>query len=92
MEQTLFINGKIILQDRILEQGSLLAADGRIKEIRDSTGEKSSCRVVDLQGNYLAPGFVDIHVHGGGGGDFMDGERDSWDQALRTHLDRKSVV
>ncbi len=86
MEQTLFINGKIILQDRILEQGSLLAADGRIKEIRDSTGEKSSCWVVDLQGNYLAPGFVDIHVHGGGGGDFMDGERDSWDQALRTHL------
>lgn len=74
------------MQDGILEQGSLLAADGRIEEIRDNTGEKAFCRVVDLQGNYLAPGFVDIHVHGGGGCDFMDGEREDWEKALKTHL------
>ena len=85
MKHTLYINGKIILQDGILEQGSLLTVGDRIREIRPG-GERQLQRelreeadeVVDLQGKYLAPGFIDIHVHGGGGGDFMDGERESW--------------
>lgn len=93
MKHTLYINGKIILQDGILEQGSLLTVGDRIREIRPG-GERQLQRelreeadeVVDLQGKYLAPGFIDIHVHGGGGGDFMDGERESWQQALETHL------
>jgi len=33
--------------------------------------------VLDAQGAYVAPGFIDIHVHGGGGGDTMDGSRES---------------
>lgn len=92
MKHTLFVNGKIVLRDRILEQGRLLVAGERIQGIwpREEEGNrdlfKTADEVVDLEGKYLAPGFIDIHVHGGGGGDFMDGERESWQQALETHL------
>ena len=100
MKHTLFVNGKIVLSNGILEQGKLMAAGDRILDIlpeergRRGTGEGKKDRalweradeVVDLEGKYLAPGFIDIHVHGGGGGDFMDGERESWQQALETHL------
>lgn len=86
MKQTLFVNGKIILQDRILEGGTLLVAGDRIRGIGPEAVWEAPDETVDLQGSYLAPGFVDIHVHGGGGGDFMDAERGSWLQALSTHL------
>ena len=86
MKQTLFVNGKIILQDRILEGGTLLVAGDRIRGIGPEAVWEAPDETVDLQGSYLAPGFVDIHVHGGGGGDFMDAERGSWQQALSTHL------
>ena len=104
MKRILFINGKIVLPDRILERGSLMTEGDRIREIwtderaLQGTGtdevlaqtiEANALRdieVVDLQGKYLAPGFIDIHVHGGGGGDFMDAERGSWQQAMKAHL------
>lgn len=66
------------------------------------TGEPSGCKmlqeaetagmsparaqVIDAGGRYLSPGFVDIHVHGGGGADFRDGMGDAYLQALRAHL------
>ena len=40
----------------------------------------------DCQGRYLSPGFIDIHTHGGGGCDFMDGDVDSILAASRLHL------
>ena len=125
MKKTLFVNGKIILQDGILEGGKLLVAGDRIQriwsggeasegkesgdgrrqkawerkapeDVRDNRGAEAWSKgeagwevpdeIVDLQGRYLAPGFIDIHVHGGGGGGFMDAERGSWQQALSTHL------
>ena len=42
--------------------------------------------VVDGQGGYLSPGFVDLHVHGGGGDDFSDASADAYLSALKTHL------
>ncbi|MGN1069521.1 MAG: N-acetylglucosamine-6-phosphate deacetylase, partial [Candidatus Fimadaptatus sp.] len=42
--------------------------------------------VLDAQGLYVAPGFIDAHVHGGGGYDFMCGDADSVRSACRTHL------
>nr|WP_296480388.1 N-acetylglucosamine-6-phosphate deacetylase [uncultured Acetatifactor sp.] len=86
MKQTLFVNGNIILQDRILEGGTLLVAGDRICGIGPEAAWEAPDEIVDLQGRYLAPGFIDIHVHGGGGGDFMDAERGSWQLALSTHL------
>ncbi|GAB3297365.1 N-acetylglucosamine-6-phosphate deacetylase [Pseudoclavibacter terrae] len=43
--------------------------------------------VVDLGDATIAPGFVDVHVHGGGGASFDGGDRDSAATAARTHLE-----
>jgi N-acetylglucosamine-6-phosphate deacetylase len=42
--------------------------------------------VIDLTGKYLAPGFVDLHVHGGDGADFMDGTAEAFRTVCRCHL------
>jgi N-acetylglucosamine-6-phosphate deacetylase len=42
--------------------------------------------IIDCSGFLLVPGFIDMHVHGGGGADFMDGTEDAVRKILRTHL------
>ena len=40
---------------------------------------------IEGKGLYLSHGFIDIHVHGGGGADFMDGTKEAWHQIARLH-------
>ncbi len=40
---------------------------------------------IDAMGNYISPGFIDIHVHGGGGHDFMDGSEEAFLKIAETH-------
>ncbi len=63
-------NCNIIYLDKI-EKGSVLIENGKIKEINPSNynGEE----VIDANGLYLSPGFIDVHIHGAGGHDTMDG-------------------
>lgn len=72
-------NARIITDEGLIDNGSLVISDGKIVEIRrpgsePGKGAKSQqVNFIDAKGNYLSPGFIDIHVHGGGGHDFMDG-------------------
>ncbi|HVV56152.1 MAG TPA: N-acetylglucosamine-6-phosphate deacetylase [Mucilaginibacter sp.] len=65
-------NGNIITPDGILTNHTLLITDGIITEISASDIDAPDAAETDAQGNYVSPGFIDIHVHGGGGSDFMD--------------------
>lgn len=82
--KTVFTNGKVILPDKILMGWNVVVENGVITEITSSTvaGDKS----VDLNGKYLAPGFIDLHTHGAGGHDFMDGTEDALKGACLAHL------
>lgn len=40
--------------------------------------ENSDTLVIDAAGHYVSPGFIDLHVHGGGGHDFMDGTEEAF--------------
>ncbi|MFA5555412.1 MAG: N-acetylglucosamine-6-phosphate deacetylase [Phycisphaerae bacterium] len=46
---------------------------------------KNSDIVIDAKQNYISPGFVDIHTHGGGGHDFMDATVEAYLGAAETH-------
>jgi N-acetylglucosamine-6-phosphate deacetylase len=82
MGVTVFTNGTLILTDRLLED-NLTVADGRIESIGS---EQRRGTIVDLGGTFLAPGFVDLHVHGGDGADFMDGTAEAFRTVCRCHL------
>lgn len=69
--KTLIINGQIITPAGTVG-GWLLYENGKILEI--GTGEcPSADETIDAEGRYVSPGFIDIHTHGAGGADYMDG-------------------
>ena len=67
------INAKIVLVDRIIDNGFVVVKDGLIKDIQEGkyTGNEE---VFDAEGKILMPGFIDVHVHGSCGIDFMDAD------------------
>lgn len=82
---TAVVNGVLITPCRLLEGASLLIEDGIIREI--VKGDKPDADlIIDAQGNYVSPGFIDIHTHGGGGHDFMDGTPEAITGASMAHL------
>ncbi|MGB4399402.1 MAG: N-acetylglucosamine-6-phosphate deacetylase [Daejeonella sp.] len=78
-------NGKILTPYRIIPNGSLLLTGGVITAVAEGKIEVSDAIEIDAKGNYIAPGFIDIHVHGGGGHDFMDGSENAFLKAAETH-------
>src|ERR1700761_8821572 len=76
--QLKIINGQIITPGGIIKGGSLLVEDGKIAEISSGNIDTPEATVIDAQGKYVSPGFIDIHVHGGGGHDFMDNTEEAF--------------
>ncbi len=69
-------NGKIILKNKIVEN-KLLLYKGKIIDIVDKIENLTNIEWIDAGGNYISPGFIDIHIHGIGGYDTMDGNIES---------------
>ena len=78
-------NGKVILSDRIIANGSVFISNGKIEAIKEGEIESVDALSIDAKGQYISPGFIDIHVHGGGGHDFMDGTVEAFLAVAETH-------
>ncbi|MEJ0080596.1 MAG: hypothetical protein WDM78_06475 [Puia sp.] len=78
-------NGHIITPERIISNGSLLIRDDRIVEVTDHDPDIPGEIRLDAGGGYISPGFIDIHVHGGGGYDFMDNSVEAFLEIARLH-------
>ncbi len=85
MSKSKIINGKIITPYRIIDGGTIAFEDGKIIYIGQADIELEGCTVIDAKGNYVSPGFVDLHTHGGGGHDFMDGTCEAFLGAAQMH-------
>ena len=68
----IFKNGRLIFPNGIREGLDLLVEDGLIAGIRPQSPAMGE-QIIDLQGDYIAPGFIDLHVHGAMGRDAMQG-------------------
>lgn len=79
------LKGKVILKDRILKNGCVLVANNRIAGVEERIPEWENARFIDMGDNYISPGFIDIHVHGGGGHDFMDGTTEAFVKVAEMH-------
>jgi N-acetylglucosamine-6-phosphate deacetylase len=67
--------GKLVLADRLLEDGVIAIEGERITGVFPSAGgtEYGEAEVVDYGDYYIAPGLIDLHIHGAMGWDVMDG-------------------
>lgn len=68
--------GKIILKDRITENCALLFTD-KIEGIIEENLLPADAEIIDAKGGYVAPGLIDLHIHGYLGKDVCDGEEES---------------
>jgi len=69
-------NVKIVLTDKVIEKGYISFENGVIKEIKE--GECNIKDAIDGKGNIVMPGFIDIHIHGSCGIDFMDAKKEEY--------------
>lgn len=80
------LNGTVVLPDRILKDGMVQTSGSQIQSVSRRRRPSRGITEIDAQGGYIVPGFIDIHVHGGGGADFMDGTIEAVLTTCRTHL------
>ncbi len=85
MTTVAFVNANVVRPDGIANGWSVLCSDGRIESIGADCPIPADAVRIDVSGKYLCPGFVDIHVHGGGGADFMDLTEDAFRTVCQTH-------
>jgi N-acetylglucosamine-6-phosphate deacetylase len=78
-------NGKIIVPGRIIDNGTVLVTDGMITAVAEGSIDFPDAFEIDAKGKYISPGFIDIHIHGGGGHDFMDGTTDAFLKIAEIH-------
>lgn len=81
------VGGDVITPYRQIAEG-IVAGTGKTVEwvgTRDQSEWLADCEVRDVSGYIVAPGFVDIHVHGGDGSDFMDGTLEAFATICACH-------
>ncbi len=78
-------NGNVVTPYEILNGTDIKITNGKIAGIGKYHPEPDE-PVIDAAGLYVCPGFVDIHTHGGFGGDFMDATEEAFDNACAFHI------
>ena len=79
------VNGKIITPYRIISSGCVCIENGKICEVSEKDISFPDAEIIDAQGNYVSPGFIDLHTHGAGNSDFMDGTVEAYLKIAETH-------
>lgn len=65
MNKTIIINGRIVLPEGVLADGCVEFADGKITAVKEGPyNGQATGTIINAQGNYVSPGFIDIHTHG----------------------------
>ena len=80
------INGRILTPQGWLEGGSVIIEGNRIKSVSNCDLPVTGAQIIDAKGCHIVPGGIEMHVHGGGGRDFMEGTEEAFRIAVETHL------
>jgi len=85
MQKLKIHNGRVITPARVIPVGTVLVENGKISAVAEGDLEVAGATTIDACGQYISPGFIDIHVHGGGGYDFMDETQEAFVKIAETH-------
>lgn len=80
------INGRILTPSGWLEGGSVIVDGNKIKAVANCDLHIEGAELIDAKGGYVVPGGIEMHVHGGGGRDFMEGEEEAFRVAINAHM------
>ena len=80
------INGRVLTPEGWLEGGSVIIDGNKIKAVSNSDLHIVEAEIIDAKGCYVVPGGVELHVHGGGGRDFMEGTEEAFRVAIKAHM------
>lgn len=81
-------DGNIITRERLIKGGAICVVDGKIEAVYESLPENigEDYKIISAEGNYVSPGFIDIHVHGGNNSDFLMGDAEKNVACCKMHL------
>ena len=85
MDKIKINNAKILTPYKIIPNGTILIENGKILNVVRGDLHVEGFLEINASGRYVSPGFIDIHSHGGGGHDFMDGTAESYIGAAECH-------
>lgn len=80
----LFKNGAVVLADTVLFKSDVLVKQGKIAEVGPDLRTPRGAEMIDAGGHHIAPGFIDLHVHGGVGQMFELADADGYAQVAET--------
>ena len=80
------INGRVLTPQGWIEGGSVVIEGNKIKAVKECNCLEEGAEVIDAKGCVVVPGGIEMHVHGGGGRDFMEGTEEAFRVAVDAHL------
>ena len=80
------LNGRVLTPQGWLEGGSVIIDGNKILAVSNSDLHIVDAEIIDAKGCYVVPGGVELHVHGGGGRDFMEGTEEAFRVAIKAHM------
>lgn len=78
-------NAEVITPNEMIHNGTVLVNKGKIACVTKGMLQTEDYKEIDAEGHFVSPGFIDIHTHGGGGSDFMDGTVEAYLEAAKIH-------
>ncbi|MDR6552954.1 N-acetylglucosamine-6-phosphate deacetylase [Paenibacillus qinlingensis] len=90
MSELLITGAKVVTEQGVIDNGLVHVIDGKLAYVGELAGSKADpaspdAERIDASGKWLLPGFIDVHVHGGYGADFMDSNTENLDTITRFH-------
>ncbi len=83
-------NCTIVTEGKEIKDSGIVVNNGKIVAV--SGKAPAECELIDLGGKYIAPGFIELHCHGGNGAELIDGTDEAFDTACRFHESHGTAV